>query len=95
MAATLACSNDLAERLRRTQMDFLEIDLALGRTFSTTALQADDAEKRARNQRAARKAFDTVLRFMGKVAATDGDAKRLKEDLSRLKRDLTALGEVF
>jgi hypothetical protein len=92
---TLASIVDLAERVNRTQLDFLKLEIAVGRTFSSLALETNDTEKRARNRRAARKAFDTVLRFRDQIALTRDDTRWLNENLLRLKRELAMLGEVL
>ena len=85
----------LAEHLNKTGVGFLRLDVEVGLTFSGIALQAQDSEKRARNLRAARKAYDTVLRLMDKVTLTEDDAKSLARNLFQLKCELVMLGEVF
>lgn len=84
-----------AARLNRASADFLKADVATALTFSGIALAADDAGKRDRNRRAARKAYDTVLRLKERVALSDGDVKIMARNLQRLKSELTKLGETF
>lgn len=85
----------LAEHLNKAGVEFLRLDVEVGLTFSGIALQAQDSEKRARNLRAARKAYDTVLRLMDKVTLTEDGAKSLARNLFQLKCELVMLGEVL
>lgn len=85
----------LADDLNKTGVDFLKLDVEVGLTFSGIALQTHDSEKRVRNLRAARKAYDNVLRLMDKVTLTKDDAKSLARNLFRLKCELVMLGDVF
>jgi hypothetical protein len=77
----------------RVSSDFLKVDVATALTFSGIALSAQDPQKRARNQRAARKAYDTVLHLAPRVQLTHDDVVELKQNLSRLKSELRKLGE--
>jgi len=83
------------DRMNRTSMDFLRIDLDTALTFSSVALQTDDMSKKHRNQRAARRAYDTVLRLIKKVTLTDAEARVFAQSLGRLKSDLENLGEIL
>ena len=85
----------LAQEFNRTGKDFLKIDLQTAFTFSRAALSTDDPVKRRRNQKSARKAYDTVLNQMKKIDLSEKDNKDLKGNLRRLKSELTKLGEVF
>jgi hypothetical protein len=82
-------------RLNRASVNFLKIDVATALTFSEIALQTPDSEKQRRNRRSARKAYDTVLRLMGRVSLTKDDAQSLSRNLQRLKSELVRLGETF
>jgi len=84
-----------AARLNRASADFLKADVATALTFSGIALESEDPLKRDRNRRAARKAYDTVVRLMERVTLTDGDVKILARNLQRLKSELDRLGEAF
>lgn len=93
--ASLASIVDLAESVNQSQANFLKVEVALAQTFSSIALKAKNPEKRARNRRAARKAFDMVSQFMGRVTLTNDDALWLESNLQRLKFDLATLGELL
>jgi len=82
-------------RFRQASTDFLKVDLATALTFTEIALQASDSEKRERNCRNARVAYDTVLRLIERVDLTDEDSEMLNSNLARLKSELARLGEVF
>ena len=59
------------------------------------ALETNDCAKRARNRLAARKAYDTFLRFVDRVAFTHDDSRWLMANLLRLKCNLEMLGETL
>ena len=82
-------------RANRVNVDFLKVDLKTALTFSEVALKTDDPVKRRRNCNAARKAYDTILRLMPKVALTEAEADLLTDNLARLKSELQSLGETF
>lgn len=79
----------------RAGTEFLKVDAATGLTLARSALSTGNAEKKRRNQKSARKAYDTILRLLKKVTPTDADARQLNEDLHELKDDLIELGENF
>lgn len=81
--------------LNRASADFLKADLATALTFVRIAKQTDEAIKKRRNQRAARKAYDTINKFAKNVDLTRDDAKALSRHLALLKSELRALGETF
>lgn len=83
------------KEFNRAGTDFLKVDVATALTFAHNALTADDPFKKARNQKSARKAYDTVLRMSQKISLTDEDANELKAGLQQLKANLAKLGEVF
>ena len=82
-------------QLNEVGTEFLKVDVATGRTFVEAALSSDDPEKKRRNQKSARKAYDTVVRMLKKITPNDADAQELNAGLQRLKADLVELGEVF
>ena len=86
---------DVGKDFNRVSTDFLRVDVATALTFSGIALQTDDAVKRQRNRRAARRAYDTIRRFAKHVTLASDDAQMLASDLARLKSELQTLGEVF
>lgn len=76
-------------------VDFLKIDVTTALTFAGIAQQTDDPVKKRRNQRAARKAYDTVRHLAEKVDLSPDDAEILASNLARLKSELQTLGETF
>lgn len=83
-------------RINRTTTDFLKVDLETALTFSGIALQSSgDLQKRQRNQQHARRGYDTIVRLITKVVLSEKDAKFMKRNLRRLKRELQKLGEAF
>ena len=91
----LSNSVGILQSVNRAGVDFLKLDLEVGLTFSHMALETQDSEKRARTRRAARRAYDTVLKLSEKVPLTNQDAESLARNLLRLKCDLALLGEVL
>ena len=83
------------EQFNRVGTDFLKVDVATALTFSETALDSDDPGKKQRNQRSARKAYDTILRMAQKIALHEKDANELNHSLEQLKANLMRLGETF
>ena len=84
-----------SQQLNRVGTEFLRADIATGRTLVEAALSSDDPEKKRRNQKSARKAYDTVVRMLKKITPNDADVQELNAGLQRLKADLVELGEVF
>jgi hypothetical protein len=80
-------------RVNKVSVDFLKVDLQAALTFASLALEADDGDKRERNRRSARKAYDTITRLIDRVTLAEEEAESLKQDLERLKSDLVRLGE--
>jgi hypothetical protein len=79
----------------RAGTDFLKVDVATGLTLAKAALSSHDAEKRQRNQKSARKAYDTIVRMLNKITPTEADARQLNDGLHQLRADLIELGEIF
>jgi len=88
-------SADIVEGANRAGANFLKLDVEMGLTFCGLALQTRDSEKRARTQRAARTAYDTVLKLMERVRLNDDQVQWLERKLHRLKCELLTLGEIF
>lgn len=82
-------------RLNKASTDFLKVDLETALTFTSLALQAKDHEKRERNRKAARKAYDTVVHLMGRVTLNEAETSFFKEQLEHLRSNLVELGEVL
>jgi hypothetical protein len=97
-AAPKPTVNDLLtskSRANRASIEFLKVDLQTALTFAALASNTKDPAKKARNQRAARKAYDTILRLIDRVALTEDEASFFQQNLFRLKRELMDLGEVL
>jgi hypothetical protein len=80
-------------KFNRAGTEFLKVDVATALTFADTALSTDDPDKRQRNRKSARKAYDTVLRMAQKVTLREHDAQELKDGLQKLNAKLRQLGE--
>jgi hypothetical protein len=74
---------------------FLKLDLETALIFTAIARQSADAFIKGRNRLFARRAYDAVRRFAGKVRLSSEDAHILTVNLGRLKSDLQKLGEIF
>lgn len=83
------------QRMNRASTDFLKIDLETAFTFVKIAKQAGDRVRRERNRAAARKAYETVLRFLNKVETGDEDLRLITGALGQLRSELEILGESF
>ena len=81
---------DLANRFGA---DFLQIDSEVALTFSGIALTTRDEEKRRRVTRAARKAYDTIMRLRKDVVLGDAEGDKLDFNLLRLKSELEFLDQ--
>ncbi len=84
-----------AEPLNRVQAGFISIDLDIALTFAQIALQTREREKAIRNQHNARKAYDTVLRYVGTANLSRFEQENLTRKLALLKTALRSLGELF
>jgi hypothetical protein len=82
-------------RHNKTGTDFLKADLEAALTFADIARTAEDAEERERNRRAARRAYDTIVRLINKVELNSEDANVMRSKLARLKSDLSEMDETF
>ena len=85
----------LEKQFNRAGTQFLKVDVATALTFAETALGTQDAAKKRRNRKSARKAYDTVVRMAKKVTLSDQDSKELERGLHRLRANLRRLGETF
>lgn len=76
------------------EMEFLRAELLTGLTLAKIARRTDHEDKKNRNRVNARKAYDSVLRFLPKTehAMTD-EWKEINEKLTQLKFELQSLGE--
>jgi hypothetical protein len=86
----------IREALNRNKADFLKTDLDTALTFVDIASQAGlNLGKKLRNQANARRAYDTVLRFLKHATLNAEEDREIYDRLSRLKLALEKLGEVF
>lgn len=75
--------------------DFLTIDVQTALTFSGLALETDSEEKKQRNRKNARKAYDTILHLWHGVTFTPSQEAYMHEMMYRLKNELARLEEHF
>ena len=83
------------ERLTRASAEFLKVDLEMARTFLFTARQTADVARQERNRKAARRAYDTVLRLLERVKLKDDDVRVIVLGLEELRSELEKSGESF
>jgi hypothetical protein len=84
------------ERTESAGFDFLISDLDLAFTLARIAKQSgENAAKRARNLKNARRAYDTVEELSHRVALTGTHHKEFHDKLQKLKAELEQLGEAF
>jgi hypothetical protein len=88
-----------ANRLADPEFDaagwnFLMTEIGCGLTFVRLAQcsQPDEREKYKRSVRNARKAYDTVIKFWGRIAMNDEQLTQLSAGLGRLENALRDLG---
>ena len=72
---------------------FIRVDLRTGLNLAKIALTARDEVTRNRNRKNARKAHDTILRFLPKLKLTSQELSGIRPKLARLKSQLQKLGE--
>jgi len=85
----------IRSRFNRVGADFLKVDLDTALTFAAIASESRDPEKKQRNRRSARKAYDTVVRLRAKMDLSGSDARIIAAGLERLRWELAQLGETF
>jgi hypothetical protein len=92
----IAESQRLVSTLQRSGADFLFLDLDVAQSMAKSALIAGaDSQKKARAQRIARRAHDTILYLSQRLNMTRQEASELKEKLAAVRRTLEQLGEHF
>ncbi len=93
-AALLAKSNALSVSYSDENMvAFLKTDLKVGLTFARIARQKPDNPERQQNQKNARIAYDTVLRFLERMRLSDANEAEIQSRAAELKGLLKKLGE--
>jgi hypothetical protein len=92
----VADSQQLVSTLQRSGADFLFLDLDIASTMTRTALKArGNTEKKARAQRIARRAYNTIVYLSQRFKTTKQESSELRKKLATLKRELEQLGERF
>lgn len=83
------------ERINRAGAEFLKLDVETALTFLLTARQSADESRRQRNRRAARRAYDTVVRLIERLKLSDEDRRTLALGLEQIRSELKSFGEVL
>jgi hypothetical protein len=87
---------DEAGKFEDVTFDFLIADLELGTTLARIAHKSDkDLEKRSRDLRNARRAYDVVRRLAARAMLSEEQQIEFDDKAARLKTELEKLGEVF
>lgn len=81
------------KNMENGEIEFLRAEVQTGLTFARIALGARHQEKRDRNRVNAKKAYDTLLRYMPKDHATWGAWDDVRAKIAELKSQLQQLGE--
>ncbi len=76
-------------------ISFLNTEVDLAKTFIKMAKEARNRERRKKLRKDARKAYDTVLRFLGKITPSENERAEINAQLAHLKSKLQSLGETF
>jgi hypothetical protein len=83
------------DALNHTGAEFLIVDLDTAHTFMDLAETSEDEITVARNYRNARKAYNTVLDFLSKLALVSSDRRAVESKLAVVKARLEAVGYRF
>ena len=83
------------ERVNRAAAEFLKLDVQTALTFLFTVRSSEDETRRVRNRKAARRAYDTVVKLMKRVKLSEEDTRKLQVGLEQLRSELEEVGEVF
>jgi hypothetical protein len=78
---------------RLVAVQFLLVELRTGLTMTRIALASRDMSKRNRTRAHARRAYDSVLRFMPRLDPESTQVKEVEKPLAQLKLQLHLLGE--
>ena len=83
-------------RFESSMLQFVQSELETGTTFASLALSSQTDEKRHRNVRNARKAYDTAKHFLEDRAPEEiATRPDLRDRLTALRSLLVQLGEKF
>ena len=87
-------TSDLREQFEQTMRDSILIEVETGIAFASISLDSTDGDKRLRNCRNARKAYDTALYIWAKHPfLKSAEQQRFHTRLSTLRHLLLRLGE--
>ena len=75
------------------EIEFLRAELLTGLTLTKIAREAKYEDKRKRNRLNARKAYDSILRFMPKTDMGNEELNDIRSRLEQLRSELRLLGE--
>ena len=76
------------------EVDFIRAELRTGLTLTKIALHPSRRRK-STTTASARKAYDTVMRFMPKVTLSHAEIREVKAKLDQLRSELKLLGETI
>jgi hypothetical protein len=76
-------------------MEFINTDLDVALTFTKIAQKSRNQETVTRNRANARRAYDTVLRYLQRVSATAEASEQINTKLEQVKSALQKLGETL
>jgi len=85
-------AREVLNQSNRVAVQFLLADLRTAFTFLDTAEVTSLEETRIRNQAHARRVYETILRFLRKVAPLPEEATELKAGIAELKKRLEEVG---
>jgi hypothetical protein len=92
----LAESQRLVSTLQRNGADFLFLDLDVAFSMAKSALTSGaDTQKKARKQKIARRAYNTIMHLSQRLKMTKQENGDLRKKLATLRRTLEELGESF
>ena len=74
-------------------IEFLRTEVETAFVFARVASDAQDSEKRLRNVRNARRAYNTLLHFVQRLVLTPGARGEIHLRICELRRQLINLGE--
>jgi hypothetical protein len=72
---------------------FLNTEADVGLNLARFTAESPTGEKRARNHRNAREAYDTVIKHLDRTAATSEELEALHQKMATLRELLKSLGE--
>ena len=78
---------------RNSTTSFIRAEINTGLTFAEIALRSEDPDKRTRDTKHARKAYDAILHFMPDALLTGADQQQINAGLDNFRDKLRRLGE--